>query len=356
MINMYKTKKVMLLLASIALLAGASPLVGFSEKGDELIVFSGRKEPLIKPVINLFQEKTGIKVILKTGKSTALGQQILQEQPNPTADVYIAKESGSLEYLRLKGVFDIYQSESTAKIPDKFKARDGSWIGVSGRSRALIYNNDLVKGDDVPRTLEDLIDPKWKGKLTAVNSGNESFVAWISALRIKLGDEKVEELLTKLKENNIQLFTRSHTDIRKAVGRGEYPLGLINHYYYHLQKQEPDKELRNVSIVYLDQQEDARGELVNVSGVAIVKGAKNLKAAQQFIDFLVSNDAQKLFAEVNFEYPLLFGVQAHPEVLSSLNCNESSVFDCLSVMDVHLDELGPEMEATQKLLEQVEWF
>ena len=329
--------------------------VAHAENTGQLIVFSGRKEPLIKPVIQLFEQETGIKVVLKTGKSAALGQQIIQEMPNPSADIYIAKESGSLEYLRLKGVFEQYESQYTKAIPEKFKARDGSWIGVSGRSRALMFNTSLVGRWEVPKTLTDLTNPKWKGKIAAVNMGNESFVAWVSALRINLGDKNAQEFLKKLKVNDVQLLSKSHTDIRKAVGRGEYPMGLINHYYYHLQKHETDPVYRNVDVVYLDQLTGQRGELVNVSGAAIVKGAVHLEKARQFIDFLVSPEAQQLFAEVNFEYPLLPGVKTHPEVLEAIHCTEPSAIDCLNVMNVRLDQLGQEMDKTLELLENVNW-
>lgn len=331
-----------------------SPSV-FAEKQNTLIVFSGRKEPLIKPVIDLFEKETGITVTLKTGDSTALGQQIIQEMPEPSADIFIAKESGSLEYLKTQGVFVPYQSDATAKIPDRFKDRDGAWIGASGRSRAVIYNKSLVDEAAVPRTLAELSDPKWKGKIAAVTMGNESLVAWVSALNLYLGNERTEDILTKLKNNDIQLISKSHTDIRKAVGRGEYPLGLINHYYYHLQKHEMDKAYTNVGIVYLDQADGQRGELVNVSGAAIVKNAKNTEAAQKFIDFIVSPLAQKLFAEVNFEYPLLPSVQTHPEVLAAINCEVPSVIKCLNVMNVNLDQLGSKWTNTLKLLEKINW-
>jgi len=340
-----------ILFAIIYLMCSAS----ISQAAD-LVVFSGRKEPLIKPVIQLFEESTGIRVILKTGKSTALGQQILQELPNPSADIYIAKESGSLEYLRGKNAFAIYTSESTQKIPAQFKAADGSWIGVSGRSRALIYNTDLIDAKDVPDSLYDLIKPKYKGKIAAVNAGNESFVAWVSALRIALGDEAVKKLLMQLKENDIQLLSSSHTDIRKAVGRGEYPLGLINHYYYHIQKHEIDLSLTNVGIVYLDQNEGERGELVNVSGAAIVRGARHLKEAKIFIDFLISSEAQKLFVDVNFEYPLLRDVATNTEVVKAIGCASGSALECLNIMDVSLDQFGEQMEATLELLDQVDWY
>ena len=321
----------------------------------DLVIFSGRKEALIKPVLELFKEKTGINVILKAGDSAALGQQILQETMNPSADIFIAKESGSLEYLRLKGVFEPYASESTAKIPNKFKASDGTWIGVCGRSRAVIYNKDLIAYEDVPKALEELTDEKYKGKIAATNASNESFIAWVSALRLHFDDAYVKDFLMKLKANEIHLLSDSHTDVRKAVGRGEYPLGLINHYYFHLQRHEADQAMTNVGIVYLDQGPDGRGEIVNVAGAAIIKGAKHLKEAQQFIDFLVSEEAQKLFADANFEYPLVGDVNAHPEVLEALNCLEGTALKCLHVMEINLDSLGELLESTTNMLDEVNW-
>ncbi|VAX35648.1 Ferric iron ABC transporter, iron-binding protein [hydrothermal vent metagenome] len=322
---------------------------------NELVVFSGRKEPLIRPVIDLFEKEFGIKVILKTGKSAALGQQILQELPSPSADIYIAKESGSLEYLRIKGAFEIYKNNLIENIPEKFRARDGSWVGVSGRSRALLINTELINREAAPKTLIDLLDPKWKGKIAAVNMSNESLVAWVSGLCIALGNMETERILKGLKSNQIQLITKSHTDIRKAVARGEFSMGLINHYYYHLQKKDADSDLRYVDIIYLDQGPGQRGELVNVSGAAIVKGAKNRENAKKFMNFLVSELAQKLFAGVNFEYPLLPSVATNPDVLSSMHCEGPSAIECLRVMDVNLDELGAQLDSTMELLERIDW-
>lgn len=320
-----------------------------------LVVFSARKQPLIEPVISLFEQQTGVKVVLKAGKSGALAQQIMQELTAPSADVFIAKESGALEYLQSNGAFASYSSEATAKIPSYFKAQDGSWIGISGRSRAIIYNKDLIDESAVPKTLDALTDTKYAGKIAAVNSGNESLVAWVSALRIKLGDEKTKDILLKLKNNDIALLSDSHTDVRKAVGRGEYAMGLINHYYYHLQKNETNPSLRNVGIVYLDQQPGGRGEIVNVCGAGIIKNAANRRNAEQFIDFLVSPDAQKLFAEVNFEYPLLPAVETHPEVLESLNAPGTSALEAVRIMEIEIDRLGTELEKTRALLEEVQW-
>ena len=321
-----------------------------------LVVFSGRKEPLIKPIIALFEKTTGIKVVLRTGQSALLAQQILHNISHPTADIFIAKESGSLEYLRLNNAFVPYVSEGTQRIPKELKANDNTWIGVSGRSRALMYNKTMVKEEDLPQYLEDLTDERFKGKIAVVNNGNPSFVAWISALRIRLGDTKVKELLMKFKHNDMQRIGNSHTQIRKAVGRGEYPYGLVNHYYYHLQKHEIDKAYSHVGIVYLDQEQGGRGEIVNVSGVGIIRNTNNIYGAKKFIDFLTSNEAQSLFANINFEYPLVEGVKANDEVLMALNCESGrNALECIHRMPVSLDQLGELLMSTLDLLDEISW-
>ncbi len=323
------------LLLAVLLLAPTT----LAQPSGELIIYSGRSEPLIVPVIRLFQQQTGVKVTLQSGSATALANLVLQEQPNPRADVFIANDAGTLEFLKLKGALQPYISEKTRAIPEQFRARDGSWLGVSGRSRVLMYNTKLLKPEELPTSVFELTDPKWKNKIAMATTRNESVVAWVTALRLTKGDEFTKEYLFKLKANGI-VTLNGHTDVRKAVGRGEFPLGLVNHYYYHL-------ELRDgspVGVLYPDQGPTDLGVLVNAAGAAIVKNAKRTKEAQLFLDFLASPQAQKLFAELNFEYPLLPGVPTAPGVRS---------LETIKLMPVRLDELGKELEKTLKLLDEV---
>ena len=363
LINVFKLLLVGLLLGFVSVSPESTISVTSAQgAGGELLIFSGRKEPLLAPILALFQEQTGVRVTAKFGQSTALAQEVLQLQRfnRSVPDLFVSNDSGTLEFLRVQGALQPYTSPQIERIPERFRARDGSWLGVSGRSRAIIYNRDLVKPEELPTTIFDLINPKWKGKIAATNAGNESFVSWVSALRLVLGDELVRVFLEKLKENEIALISSSHTDIRKAVGRGEYAIGLINHYYYHLQRHEPDPALRNVGILYHDQGDFQMGTFLNAAGAGIVRGASHLENAQLFLDFLASPEAQKLFAEVNFEYPLLPGVEVQPEVLEAVRqatgCERSEVLECLKTLPVPLGALGNELEATQRLLEEVDWF
>jgi iron(III) transport system substrate-binding protein len=328
-----------LLKRSLLLIALVLAPTTVAQPPGEVVIYSGRSEPLIVPVIQLFQQQTGIKVTLQSGTATALANLVLQEQPNPRADLFIANDAGTLEFLKLKGALQPYSSEQIKKIPEQFRARDGSWLGVSGRSRVIMYNTKLVKSEELPNSVFALTDPRWKNKIAMATTRNESVIAWVTALRLTKGDAFTKEYLLKLKANGI-VTLNGHTDVRKAVGRGEFPLGLVNHYYYHL-------ELRDgspVGVIYPDQGPDDIGVLVNAAGAAIIKNAKHLKEAQLFLDFLASPQAQKLFAELNFEYPLLPGVPTAPGVKPLAE---------IKLMPVRLDELGKELEQTLKLLDEV---
>lgn len=310
-----------------------------AQPSGELVIYSGRSEPLIVPVIQLFQQQTGIRVTLQSGAATALANLILQEQPNPRADVFIANDAGTLEFLKLKDALQPYLSEQTRKIPEQFRARDGSWLGVSGRSRVLMYNTKLLRPEELPKSVFELGDPQWKNKIAMATTRNESVIAWVTALRLLKGDAFTKEYLLKLKANGI-VTLNGHTDVRRAVGRGEFALGLVNHYYYHL-------ELRDgspVGVIYPDQGPNDIGVLVNVAGAALIKNAKRVREAQRFLDFLAAPEAQKLFAELNFEYPLLPGVPTAPGVRA---------LETIKLMPVRLDELGKELEKTLKLLDEV---
>lgn len=322
-------------LAAVLMLAPTT----LAQPSGELVIYSGRSEPLIVPLIQLFQQQTGIRVTLQSGAATALANLVLQEQPNPRADLFIANDAGTLEFLKLKDALQPYISEQIRKIPEQFRARDGSWLGVSGRSRVIMYNTKLLRPEELPKSVFELGDPRWKNKMAMATTRNESVIAWVTALRLVKGDAFTKEYLLKLKANGI-VTLNGHTDVRKAVGRGEFALGLVNHYYYHL-------ELRDgspVGVIYPDQGPTDIGVLVNVAGAAIIKNAKHVREAQRFLDFLAAPEAQKLFAELNFEYPLLPGVPTAPGV---------RLLETIKLMPVRLDELGKELEKTLKLLDEV---
>lgn len=271
----------------------------------DLVIYSGRNEKLMQPVIEAFEKKTGVKVTLRSGTATELAAAIMEEKGSPKADVYIANDAGALEKLRLDKALEPYTSDVVKAVPADLRAGDSSWTAITARSRVIMYNKKLVQDTEVPRSLFELADPKWKGQVAMANGTNESVIANVTSLRIARGDAETEKFLTNLKANGVTLL-KGHGDVRKAVGKGEFKLGWVNHYYAHQQLAE--KTDNEIGILYVDQGPDDMGAVVNISGAAIVKGARNLANARTFLDFLLSAETQKLYAEVNYEMPVIKGV------------------------------------------------
>lgn len=329
------------LLALSVLLAGCGG--GVSTGGDadskELVLYSGRKENLVQPVLDAFEKETGIQVVMKAASATELANLIMEEKNNPKADIYLANDAGALEKLRSEKALEAYTSDLLKAVPGDLKAPDNTWHAVTVRTRVIMYNKNLVPESELPKALTDLADPKWKGQIGMATGANESVIANVTALRMTVGEQATEQFLADLKENGIKVY-KGHGDVRQAVGRGEVKLGWVNHYYYHQQLAE--KENNQVGIIYPDQ--DGRGLTVNISGAAIVKDAKNMANAKKFMDFLLTAETQKLFAEVNYELPVKEGVATREGVRPLAEVKRDPV---------KLGQFGSEWDKSVQLIDRI---
>jgi len=300
-----------------------------AQKTDEtLVIYSGRSEALLKPVITAFEKSNPtIKVQLKSGKNNELAAAILEEQANPQADVFITTDMLATINLAKQQALMPYQIPGTDAIPSEYKAADATWTSITTRARVIMYNRDLVSASDVPTTMLELTDPKWKGKIAAANSSNGSLQAQVAVMKQLLGDTQTTAWLTGLVANDVQFFG-SHSDVRKAVGSGEFALGLVNHYYYELQAHEQSDN--NVGISYPDAKAGQMGVILNTTAVGIIKGAPHAQAAQLFSAFLFLPETQSLFAKLNYEYPIIPGV-ATSEGLTPLDSIKTVQIDMQSV-------------------------
>ncbi|NJD68040.1 MAG: extracellular solute-binding protein [candidate division NC10 bacterium] len=277
--------------------------VDASASAAELVVYSGRKESAINPVVELFERETGIKVALKIGKTSGLANAILQERGRPQADIFIATEAGVCEILARQEVLEPYASPGARAMPAEHKSSRGLWTGISGRARVIIYNKNLVKGGDIPNSILDLADAKWKGKIAIAGTRERTTLSWLSALVQVMGEAKAKAYIDRLMANGLKVLP-DNSDVWRGVGSGEFAVGLTNSPNYHLAVQAN----LPVGVVYPDQGPRGMGILVNPNAVAIVKGAKNLDQAKRFVDFLLSKPAQDLLVRHAFEIPLLPGV------------------------------------------------
>lgn len=306
----------------------------------QLVIYSGRSEALLQPVIDAFKAQyPGVDVLLKSGSNSQMANALLEERANPQADLFITTELFTIQSLTAQGIFDSYLPVDADKIPAEFIGPNNQWVGITRRARVIMYNTNLVAPEDVPTSLNDLTDPRWQGKSAAAGSTNGSMQAQIAAMRQLLGEEATAAWLQGLLDNNVTFFG-GHTDVRKAVGAGEFAIGLVNHYYYHLQKAEGSP----VAVVYPDQGEGQMGLITNATSAAIVKGGPNAAAARAFMDFLISEAGQKLFAELNYEYPLRAGVPLNPDVAPLEN---------FRLANVNVAAAAQEFDATFDLMERL---
>lgn len=305
-----------------------------------LVVYSGRKEPLIQPVLEAFTTRyPNVEIVLKSGDNSALANALLEERANPQADVFITTELMTVQTLYDQGVFQDYVSANAAAIPAEYREPSGGWMGITARARVIMYNTDLVAADEAPTSVLDLTDPRWQGQIAAAGSSNGSMQAHIAAMRLLIGDEATEAWLDGLLANEVTFFG-GHTDVRKAVGAGEFKIGLVNHYYYYLQKAEGSP----VGIIFPDQGEGEMGVVVNATAIGVIQGAKHPEAARALVDFLLSPEGQELFAQLNYEYPLVPGVPLHPDVAPLTN---------LRLARADLAAVAKELDSTFALMEKV---
>ena len=268
-----------------------------------LVVYSGRNENLVGPLIEQFRNETGIAVDVRYGDTAELAATILEEGQNSPADVYFGQDAGALGALDKAGRFTPLPQAILDQVDSRFRAADGMWVGASGRARVFVYNTNEVTADELPAGIWDLLDPKWQGKVGWAPT-NGSFQSFVTALRVLEGEEKAAEWLAGMVANETQIYP-NNTGIVEAVGRGEIQLGLVNHYYLYrfLAEQGESFPARN----YHPTAGDA-GSIINVAGVGILDTAKNQAAAEQFVSFLLSAEAQQYFAEQTTEYPLVEGI------------------------------------------------
>lgn len=296
-----------LLLVALLSLAALSPAMA-QDASEKLIVYSGRTEGLIGPILEQFTRETGVQVEVRYGGTAEMAATILEEGNNSPADVFIAQDAGALGALAAAGRLAALPSDILERIPPRFESDSGQWVGISGRVRALVYNTTLVQADALPKSILDLTQPEWANKIGWAPT-NGSFQSNVTAMRLLLGEDVTRQWLEGMVTNGAVAYENNDA-VTQAVIDGEVSVGLVNHYYvFEFKEQIPDAP---IDIHYFA--DGDLGNLINVAGAGILNTSKQPGLAQRLVLFLLGNTAQAYFAEKTAEYPLVPGITENPEV------------------------------------------
>lgn len=265
----------------------------------KLIVYSGRSENLVGPLIERFEQESGIDVEVRYGETAELAATLLEEGENSPADVFFSQDAGALGALTQAGRLTKLSEEVLDVVEPRFRCSSGEWVGVSGRARVLVYNTDELQESDLPTDVAGLGDPKWRGKVGWAPT-NASFQAFVTAMRRLNGEDATRQWLEAMVANDVQVYD-GNAPIVEAVGNGEILAGLVNHYYLYRFLAEQGEQFPARNHFFRDGGADA---LVNVAGVGVLNTARNPDAAFEFVRYLLTDAAQQYFADETVEYPL----------------------------------------------------
>ncbi|HUG16572.1 MAG TPA: iron ABC transporter substrate-binding protein [Thermomicrobiales bacterium] len=298
-------------------------------------IYSGRNEELVGPTISAFQERTGIEARVRYAGTSELAAQILEEGRNSPADVYFSQDAGALGALAAEGLLAPLPEDLLGMVEPRFRAADGTWVGVTGRARAVVYNTDAVEESDIPESILGFTAPEWSGRLGWAPT-NASLQSFVTALRVLNGDDEAREWLEGIRDNDAKVY-ESNTAIVNAVIAGEIDAGFVNHYYLRRMQAEAGGTLPAANFIYRN---GDPGALINIAGAAILTSSAGMAAAESFIEYMLSDEGQTYFAEETYEYPLVTGVEVDPDLVP---------LDDIQTPDVDLSDLA-DLEGTLEMM------
>ncbi|WP_110970754.1 extracellular solute-binding protein [Pseudomonas huaxiensis] len=315
---------------------------GAAQAADEVVVYSSRIDELIKPVFDAYTAKTGVKVKFITDKEAPLMQRIKAEGENGVADLLLTVDAGNLWQAEQMGILQpIKSAVIDANIPAQYRASSHDWTGLSLRARTIVYSTDRVKPEELS-TYEALADKQWEGRLclrTAKKVYNQSLTATMIETH---GAEKTEELVKGWVNNlSTDVFSDDNAVVH-AIAAGQCDVGIVNTYYYGRLHQENPK--LPVKLFWPNQAD--RGVHVNLSGIGLTKHAPHPEAAKALVEWMTGEEAQKMFAGINQEFP------ANPKVAPS---DEVAAWGSFKADSLPVEVAGKRQAEAIRLMDRAGW-
>jgi iron(III) transport system substrate-binding protein len=328
----------------LALVVGAVVLAGCSSSStgssDALTVYSGQHVQTTQALIAAFEKQTGITVNLRSDDEDVLADQIVTEGSHSPADVYFTENTPPLQYLASKGLLASVDPSTLDNTPSRFNSPDGKWVGVTARVSVMGYNTSLLSPSELPKSVMELADPQWKGKIGIAGSETD-FQPIVTSIARAHGDAAALQWLEGVKANAGSHSYPDNETLISEVNRGQVALGVINQYYWYREKAQVGEAGLHSAIATFAPQDP--GYVIDVSGAGILKSSSHQADAQRFLAFLTSKKGQEIIGHSeSYEYPIASGVTtSQPE----------TPFDQLQPNNITIADLGTGAEAIKLIQE-----
>ena len=298
-------------------------------------VYSGRSEALVGDLFAMAEKELGMSISVEYGKTDEMVTRMLTEGSQSPADVIFAQDAGHLGALSNRDMLDPLPESLYSGIHKEYQDDNKRWLATSGRLRVLVYDSSKITTEELPKSLYELSDPKWKGRLGWAPS-NGSFLSHLSGIRHVWGEEKTTEWLKGVIANTPGVYPKNSPQV-KAVDEGSLEIGWVNHYYLH----KLNKENTAAKNYTFSEKGDA-GNVLMLAGMGIRKSTKNSAESQKLLKWMVSKTAQEWFVQKNYEYPTVPDIPLHSDVLPL------SPENLATIPQSHLADIGPPKALLQK--------
>lgn len=276
-----------------------------------ITLYAAQHEELIKPLVEGFEQETGIRVEMRSGGDSQLANQIVQEGGSSPGDVFVTENSPAMSLVDSRGGFAKLDDATLAQVPAQFVPSSRNWIGFAARSTVLVYNKQELTPAELPASLLDLKQPQWQGKY-GVAAGGADFQAIVSAVLATQGEAEAASWIAGLK-SNAKVYGNNRA-VLKAVNDGEVQAGVIYHYYWYQDQAEAGSNSANTELKFFGAKDP--GAFLSVSGAGVLSASKQQDKAAQLVRYLTGPAGQKILSEnaEALEYPVAAGVPANSKL------------------------------------------
>ncbi|QFQ08168.1 iron ABC transporter substrate-binding protein [Enterobacter sichuanensis] len=282
-----------------------------ADNSEGIVVYNAQHENLVKSWVDGFTKETGIKVTLRNGDDSELGNQLVQEGSASPADVFLTENSPSMVLVDNANLFAPLDADTLKQVPAEYRPAHGRWIGIAARSTVFVYNPAKLSEQQLPKSLMDLAKPEWKGRWAASPSGAD-FQAIVSAMLALKGEQATLEWLKAMKANFVAY--KGNSTVMKAVNAGQIDGGVIYHYYRFVDQSKTGENSKNTQLYYFKHQDP--GAFVSLSGGGVLASSKHKAQAQAFIKYITGKEGQESLRTNNaFEYAVGVNAASNPKLV-----------------------------------------